>query len=1018
MSRIILIGAFCIAFCSFSQDSYWEKIMVNDRQGALREVNQDYDKDPSIEHFLSREIIRRETGTLKPSANFMADFLKYEDGQYYLYAFWNKPFFFNSYISSGFNTETVKNVDLAYNKNYPSQSIQEALSYLKAISRRHFNDFAGYRQYNLEVSSIRNWQYCGVFENLNASGLDRIYSPETLAVSTEPFEANSNGKVNWFTPDIPLYEGYMFFSNNSEYGSGVNYAQTFFDNPQEREVVIRVGASAKFKIWLNDALVCENSLDLKTDVDSYNVKVKLPKGNNRLLIKLAEMSSFPYFIVRVTDLKGESLKDLHYSATPVDYPRLQVADINPRILTSEFESYFLDKIAQHPDDFFYRYCLFYTYMRNQKYTEAKEVIAALYEKHPKSSLLRYMMMEVYVLEDATMLEELKKNLQLEDEDYHVSMSYRFQDTEELFRMSLKDMEQFMEKYADVCQDDLITTSTRLLLASRVDEKKKMQQYLNELMTISMDRGIINLMKIYIPLYNSVLNDKAKYIKLLESANKKYYDFDLNHKLMIAYNKQEKFDKVTSMLETEMKKLDTEIDAIVELVNYLHYREKYEESMPYIDKMLGYFPYSFKAMELKGDAFLQTGRTEEAIEWYRKSLVYNSENLSLRSKIQDILGEKDLVEEYRTENVYQFIKDNRNTVKTNNYGYNILLNEAIIELFEDAGGKGRYTMAIEVTSDQGVESLKEYNLGLYGNYSIIKAELVKPGGTVVPGDRAGSSFVFTGLEPKDVIYIDYEISFCGNGRFFKDYVDFFQLNGSHPVVRCNYTLVTPADKEIYYTVVNDDVPCVRTENDGHRVYAWKMEHSDALPKDENFMPSSADVAAYLHISTIKTWEDIANWYSDLVRPQLVQNDEVAKAFHAVFPNGVDGLSEDARASSIYHYIMNNFSYSSVSFRQSGYVPQKPAKTITTKLGDCKDFSALYVTLARMAGLNADLALCLTSDNGKKVMMLPNKDFNHCIVKVMIDGKEQFLELTDKYLPYKALPTTLLGASVLEIPHMSG
>jgi hypothetical protein len=38
--------------------------------------------------------------------------------------------------------------------------------------------------------------------------------------------------------------------------------------------------------------------------------------------------------------------------------------------------------------------------------------------------------------------------------------------------------------------------------------------------------------------------------------------------------------------------------------------------------------------------------------------------------------------------------------------------------------------------------------------------------------------------------------------------------------------------------------------------------------------------------------------------------------------------------------------------------------------------------------------------------------------MIDGKEQFLELTDKYLPYKALPTTLLGASVLEIPHMSG
>src|ERR1044072_5778066 len=117
-------------------------------------------------------------------------------------------------------------------------------------------------------------------------------------------------------------------------------------------------------------------------------------------------------------------------------------------------------------------------------------------------------------------------------------------------------------------------------------------------------------------------------------------------------------------------------------------------------------------------------------------------------------------------------------------------------------------------------------------------------------------------------------------------------------------------------------------------------------------------------------------------------------------------------------MNNFNYSSVSFRQSGHIPQKPAKTITTKLGDCKDFSALYVTLAKMAGLKANLVLCLTSDNGTKAMLLPNKDFNHCIVKVMIDGKEQFLELTDKYLPYKALPTTLVEATVLEIPSMSG
>ena len=130
-----------------------------------------------------------------------------------------------------------------------------------------------------------------------------------------------------------------------------------------------------------------------------------------------------------------------------------------------------------------------------------------------------------------------------------------------------------------------------------------------------------------------------------------------------------------------------------------------------------------------------------------------------------------------------------------------------------------------------------------------------------------------------------------------------------------------------------------------------------------------------------------------------------------------LSETERAKRIYYYIMNNFNYSFVEFKQSGYVPQKPAKTISSKLGDCKDFSTLYATLARKAGLDVNLVLILTSDYGKKSLVLPSQDFNHCIVKVNIDGKEQFLELTDKNMPFKSVPNSLLNATGLEIPYMS-
>lgn len=59
------------------------------------------------------------------------------------------------------------------------------------------------------------------------------------------------------------------------------------------------------------------------------------------------------------------------------------------------------------------------------------------------------------------------------------------------------------------------------------------------------------------------------------------------------------------------------------------------------------------------------------------------------------------------------------------------------------------------------------------------------------------------------------------------------------------------------------------------------------------------------------------------------------------------------------------------------------------------------------------LVQTNDNGVNLIELPQISFNHCIVKVNLDGKEHFLELTDKYLPFKALPLSLYNAKALVV-----
>jgi len=97
-----------------------------------------------------------------------------------------------------------------------------------------------------------------------------------------------------------------------------------------------------------------------------------------------------------------------------------------------------------------------------------------------------------------------------------------------------------------------------------------------------------------------------------------------------------------------------------------------------------------------------------------------------------------------------------------------------------------------------------------------------------------------------------------------------------------------------------------------------------------------------------------------------------------------------------------------------VPQSISKVLSTKLGDCKDLSSLFVALASKAGLQAQLILVDTRDNGVKDMVLPSMEFNHCITLVKLNGKDYYLELTDNNLPFASLPYNLNGALILPVP----
>ncbi|WP_390453555.1 DUF3857 domain-containing protein [Chryseobacterium sp. Alg-005] len=344
------------------------------------------------------------------------------------------------------------------------------------------------------------------------------------------------------------------------------------------------------------------------------------------------------------------------------------------------------------------------------------------------------------------------------------------------------------------------------------------------------------------------------------------------------------------------------------------------------------------------------------------------------------------------------------------------------MYPEGGLKKRSTYLYEITSDKGIEEMKEY----YINYNddVLKSEIVKPDGNIIPGEKSDDQIVFTNLAVGDVILIQKESLERNGGRFYKDFNLSSYFNSEYPVVESIFTLITPESMSYQVKNNNREINSTKKKSGNKLFQTWKLNDLPELDLEEYYGPSFYDATISVTANSIKTWQEIANWYADVTKKSLVSDKVVEKAFKEIFPQGVSGMSDTEKAEKIYNYIEKNVTYSSVDFRQSGYIPQKPSKTLVTKLGDCKDLSTLFVILGNQAGLKSNLVLVQTNNNAPQLLLLPNLNFNHCIVKVNLDGKETYLEMTDKYLPfnatvksnYKAKALVINGgsANLIEIP----
>ena len=1010
----LLIGGVISAMTALAQNSYqkaWTALNSNDRASAARFLKE-AEKDAATrgQAFITNLLLQsfnRNEGTTRFADSV---YTQMEDPYPYIYALW-----FNNAVTGPHNIKRKPHqVAMLQKLTADAQApvlIKTSASYVLAANEIISGKLPVSTPYVQTISTIRHWQYAGPFENLSGSGFYNDYGPLAHPEPEAVFKNASGNSIKWFTPAFENNDGWIPTSFTIPGTTGIAYTQTFVEVPDEKAAVLNIGFSGSLKLWLNDELMISEPRERFTDFDAYSTKCVLKKGTNRILVQLGYTNNYyPNFVLRFLDEAGKPV-DLTGSPVYKAYPK-QSAGMQPPALLPHFaEYYFENRLAKDSSDPLNYVLLAKCYLRSKKTEGAKQVIGQALAKAPGNSLLRSVYINLLSAEGNNALVETENErfTRLDsNSEYAMSLSMRQLSKNEKYTELEQKRNRYIQQYGENEQTDgyyFLLKSKEQKIEEIVSIAENMYQHYPD--DLEMPSAIYKLRK---------FTGKPPE-ELLE-----VYQHFFKHN----YNDNVLFDYLNALLDNGKKKeyqllLEEEIRIFPHVPQYyitlseFFMREKqYDQAEKLVLAALTLSPYSDTHWKLLGDVRKQKNETAAALQAYHTSLRYNPNQYELIADVRKLEGKSAAYKLLPAVDEDKMISsDNYKGADKEQKGYYFLLDQKDLILYPNGGSEEYITSLIRIVNENGINRYKEVSLGSDNNQSLLieKAEVIKKDKRI-QGEKNGSDIVLTNLEPGDVVFIRYRLQRYAGGHFAKDITDRYFFTGNVYCYASRYTLLAPGDAALRFRFSRDSIrPQISKVEDFTR-YSWEVLHS--LPeKEESLMPGLVDVADVLHVSTITDWNKIVSWYADVVNYNEIEQ-EVTNVYNTLFPPGTASESQFNKAKRIYEYIENTIHYSSVAFRQSGYIPQKPSVTLNTQLGDCKDLSRLFVALCHKAGIAANMVLIDTRDNGTRSMLLPGMDFNHCIARATLDNKDYFIELTDNNLPFAAMPNSLCGALMLDIP----
>ncbi len=876
------------------------------------------------------------------------------------------------------------------------------------------NDFEKSKEYFDKIGAIKNWSLIGPFENISASGYYQKYGPE-IDFNTDTIYIGKNNKpVNWFNIDKLRNDYWIDCTLYFPTDNSIFYGNTFIYSPVEQKVQIRIGTSGSYRAFLNDRLISECYEERNNDIDTYGVNTVLQKGWNRLILKVGYSDiENCNFLVRITDDKGFPLEDLKFSNEKKDYNTH--TEVSASQLSIPYEKYFEEKIKQHPDHFENYAMLAGAYLKNEKFEKAEELLENGLKKSPDNLLLMYELLSLYTKSKMTTEQNtICEKINSINENIPAVLGIKIMN-------AVNNKNQ--DKYTNLIEKalPLIPESPELYLMETgyyalKNQPSKVIECINDAYKKYPNEWNIVAFKERFDYtasrdYNEAINTVGKFCK-------NNYSYEAFKELANLYLLQSKIDKWDSTYNQIIKHDPAAPGYHYQMAKDYYSLRQYANAEKAIKEAIHICPFSSSYYETLGDDYAALNETDSAKVAYRSSIKFSSTNYDAREKLKNLQNVNTEDDDIKPFDIKDLIKNSPSADKYPGDDALILCNDVKRTFYEGGASEYDVEILIKIFTKDGIEHYTDYDIDYNSNVQNLifdKAVVIKKDGSEIDADKNDGEVVFKSLDVNDCIYLKYKIRNYYTGELVNHFWDQFNFNQFYPIENIRYSLILPSDKNVYYKGQNmNSEPAVKKDLGNKTLYVWQMKDIPAV-KYETGMPPLNDVGKVLYVSTIKNWNYIAGWYLHLTRSKIIPNFEIKEKVNELL-QGKESLSLYDKIKIIYDYIVQNITYSSVSFRQSAFIPQKARDVLITKIGDCKDMATLFITMLKELNINADYVLVNTRDNGLNTNALPGNYFNHAIAKVVIDGKPLFFDLTARNYPAGTLPSMDIGAFALDVTNI--